>query len=199
MQAAFSLILSACEFSYSFRGDKSKNQDSFLSGLSEPKEEGERQSENETALDVMLEELPPKSRALILNRLDDPPLSHFREEEGGRSKTQRAFIIELLDTLRGEGRADAKAVAALKEIAISLSQTAELEKETSESSQAHGRWIGLEGLWSVRGISAPDTGLQAFDVASCLFQVSDELLERQAPPAVRRRIKPHWPRLPTSR
>jgi hypothetical protein len=165
------LVLCACEFPSALQRGKNGSQDSF------EQEEALPQAETETALEVRLEQLPPKSRALILNRLAGQSGSLLlADEEEAQEETQHVFIGQLLEMLRLEGRADRQAVASLKELAIHLAHTGELEKYATDSNDVYGRWWGIEGWGGKRVSPSVSAGVQALDVATCLFQVSDQLL-----------------------
>ena len=137
------------------------------------------QGEAESALEVRLEQLPPKSRTLILNRLAETH-SLFRlrdEDEAPQAEPQQIFIVNVTEMLRLEGRADTKTVAILKEVAIQLAKIGELDRFTSESKQTRDKQFGWEGIWATPAWdAAAGSSMQAFDVATCLFQISDRLL-----------------------
>ncbi len=173
IQGACCLVFSACEFpSALYQGVAPKENASFRSSLTFSSNTSADSPETDTELDLDLEAIPPKSRALILNRLAGSAMtSRFQdsEQEGVATETQQAFIAQLVEMLHLEEAVTISTVNNLKALAVQLALLGEAERYSSPR-----RW-GFDPLW-IKSRVEPDAGLQAFDVATCLFQVSDLLL-----------------------
>lgn len=179
MQGACCLVFSACEFpSALYQGVATKESMPLRTPLAFFSSSPLDSPETDTELNLELEAIPPKSRALILNRLAGSAVtSRFQdsEQEAVATKTQHAFIAQLVEMLHLEGAAQASTVNNLKALAVQLALLGEAERYTSDSLQGPMRRLGFDNLWMKSTVGA-ETGLQAFDVATCLFQVSDLLL-----------------------